>query len=194
MSCLQTFGLDSDFVFGCPSIHPSFRPMPIERALAEILNDCGAPAALTQFLDTEGLTTCALSKMFQASCILPPLQSRQLRPAKATKGSHHCKSQLTPQTGCLPRVQQICRQNGLDVTSQAGNTGLCDCNHTPWVIQHPSHPQGIKLGCSGRRALLGVQLQTEEVDQLQPSLSPAFCWKSRLHAVDVIHIVQDQQS
>ena len=55
MSCLQTFGLDSDFVFGCPSIHPSFRPMPIERALAEILNDCGAPAALTQFLDTEGL-------------------------------------------------------------------------------------------------------------------------------------------
>ena len=34
--------------------------MPIERALAEILNDCGAPAALTQFLDREGLTTCAL--------------------------------------------------------------------------------------------------------------------------------------
>lgn len=34
--------------------------MPLERALAEILNDCSAPAGLQQFLDAEGFTTCAL--------------------------------------------------------------------------------------------------------------------------------------
>ena len=34
--------------------------MALERALTEILNDCGAPAALNTFLETEGLTTCAL--------------------------------------------------------------------------------------------------------------------------------------
>ena len=34
--------------------------MPLERALTEILTDCGAPVALTPFLESEGLSTCAL--------------------------------------------------------------------------------------------------------------------------------------
>ena len=34
--------------------------MPLERALSEILKDCNAPASLQAFLESEGLTTCAL--------------------------------------------------------------------------------------------------------------------------------------